>query len=109
MHTCIHTYIHTYINIGSTFVYQQHEGFLKVNNVFVEVYNDQPDHPIENPYEFAAGLVDIINYNISFLLSEDNQNGLPVTMGSDVAVAAKVDNNSENVLENETGDNNNAS
>ncbi|CAG5029931.1 unnamed protein product [Parnassius apollo] len=42
------------------FKYTAHEGLLPVGNVYLDIYNEQPDFPIENPQQFVIDLLKFI-------------------------------------------------
>ncbi|CAK1584790.1 unnamed protein product [Parnassius mnemosyne] len=42
------------------FKYTAHEGLLPVGSVYLDIYNEQPDFPIENPQQFVIDLLKFI-------------------------------------------------
>ncbi|CAH2042626.1 unnamed protein product, partial [Iphiclides podalirius] len=42
------------------FAYSAHEGLLPVGDVYLDIYNEQPDFPIENPQQFVLDLLKFI-------------------------------------------------
>lgn len=42
------------------FTYTAHEGLVSVGGVYIDIYNEQPDFPIENPQQFILELLKFI-------------------------------------------------
>ncbi|KAH9635852.1 hypothetical protein HF086_002412 [Spodoptera exigua] len=42
------------------FTYSAHEGLVSVGGVYIDIYNEQPDFPIENPQQFILELLKFI-------------------------------------------------
>ncbi|XP_063894399.1 dnaJ homolog subfamily C member 13 [Helicoverpa armigera] len=42
------------------FTYTAHEGLVSVGGVYIDIYNEQPDFPIENPQQFILDLLKFI-------------------------------------------------
>ncbi|KAJ8718077.1 hypothetical protein PYW07_006007 [Mythimna separata] len=42
------------------FVYSAHEGLVSVGGVYIDIYNEQPEFPIENPQQFILDLLQFI-------------------------------------------------
>lgn len=47
------------LTIGSSFGYSAHEGELKIGEIFIRIYNQQPTYPIENTKGFT---IDLLTY-----------------------------------------------
>ncbi|XP_045537410.1 dnaJ homolog subfamily C member 13 [Papilio machaon] len=54
--------------LDPAFTYSAHEGLLPVGGVYLDIYNEQPDYPIENPQQFV---IDLLNF-----IKEETQNDM---------------------------------
>ncbi|CAH0713170.1 unnamed protein product, partial [Brenthis ino] len=51
--------------------YTAHEGLLPVGGVYLHIYNEQPDYPIENPQQFVLDLLSFIETEIQAEMTEE--------------------------------------
>ncbi|GBP27281.1 DnaJ homolog subfamily C member 13 [Eumeta japonica] len=52
------------------FVYSAHEGLLPVGGIYIDIYNEQPDFPIENPQQFILDLLNFIEEQAKLVASD---------------------------------------
>ncbi|XP_019866686.2 dnaJ homolog subfamily C member 13 [Aethina tumida] len=55
--------------IGNDFAYSAHKGELRIGQIFIRIYNEQPTYQIHNPKAFTKDLLNFLKGQSEFLLN----------------------------------------
>ncbi|XP_068620055.1 dnaJ homolog subfamily C member 13 [Battus philenor] len=64
------------------FAYTAHEGLLSVGGVYLDIYNEQPDYPIENPQQFVLELLKFIKEETQNEMTDERVEHITLALNS---------------------------
>ncbi|XP_028165155.1 dnaJ homolog subfamily C member 13-like [Ostrinia furnacalis] len=71
------------------FAYSAHEGLVSVGGVYIHIYNEQPEFPIENPQQFILELLKFIQEQIQLDMTPDRVEHITLALNSIANVIIK--------------------
>ncbi|KAJ0173970.1 hypothetical protein K1T71_010116 [Dendrolimus kikuchii] len=64
------------------FVYSAHEGLLCVGGLYIDIYNEQPEFPIENPQQLILDLLKFVQEQTKLDMSGDRVEHITLTLNA---------------------------